>query len=293
MSESQLVEKTLSQKQQQLLAVVADYGPTVVAFSGGVDSAVVARAVFEVQGDRCLAATAVSPSLAQGELEEARDVAQRIGIAHAVVSTDEFAVEGYRKNAGDRCFYCKSELYSVLRSRFPEDEFPTVVNGANLDDLGDHRPGMQAAVQFHVRSPLIEAGLTKSDVRQLAQTWGLPIWDKPAMPCLSSRIAHGVEVTPQRTQRVNAAESFLKQALNIRELRVRHEANDLARIEVPLAALSRFVDENFRTQLIDEFHRLGFRYVTLDLEGFRSGSLNLALPLIELQTVQRSEQPEA
>ncbi|MEW4488421.1 ATP-dependent sacrificial sulfur transferase LarE [Thalassoglobus sp. JC818] len=283
MSGSQEVEASIDQMKESLFGQIMQYGPTVIAFSGGVDSAVVARAVYEVWGAQSLAATASSASLASGELEEAEQIAALIGIRHEVVGTEEFLVEGYQQNLGDRCFYCKSELYTVLRSRFPEAEYPTICNGANLDDLGDHRPGMRAASDHQIRSPLIEAGLNKNDVRTLARHWDLPIWDKPAMPCLSSRIAHGLQVTPERVKRVDQAEAYLKSALNVKNLRVRHEANELARIEVSIDLLPRFLDETFRTRLTEEFRRIGFLFVTLDLEGFRSGSMNQTLELVEIQ----------
>ncbi|MBL8849417.1 MAG: TIGR00268 family protein, partial [Planctomycetaceae bacterium] len=157
-----------------------------------------------------------------------------------------------------------------------------VVNGANLDDRGDYRPGMQAASEHRVRSPLIEAGFTKADVRALAQEWDMPVWDKPASPCLSSRIAYGVEATPERVTRIDAAESYLRETLGERELRVRVEANELARIEVPLSALPALVDADRRAEIVAKLRELGFRYITLDLEGFRSGSLNAALPVVQL-----------
>jgi uncharacterized protein len=159
----------------------------------------------------------------------------------------------------------------------------TSVNGANLDDRGDYRPGMQAAREHQVRSPLIEAGLTKDDVRVLARHWDLAVWDKPASPCLSSRIAYGLEVTPERVERVDRAERYLRETIGVRELRVRHEPNDLARIEIPAASLARLADEALRRQICESLHKLGFKYVTLDLEGFRSGSMNAVLPLVELK----------
>lgn len=265
----------------QLLSLLQDMHSVAVAFSGGVDSAVVAKAAQLALGEKAVAVTAVSPSLASGDLEEAREIAGLIGIRHVVLSTDEFADPGYIANAGNRCYFCKSELYSRLAERLPELGAQMICNGANLDDLGDHRPGMQAAAEFQVRSPLIEAGLTKEAVRELARYWNLPIWDKPAAPCLSSRIAYGVEVTPDRVRLIDAAESFLKQQLDIRELRVRLEANDLARIEVPVVELGGVLEQ--RDRIVSEFRRLGFRYVTLDLEGFRSGSLNASLPVVTLQ----------
>lgn len=267
----------LEAKHNQLLALLRGYGRVAVAYSGGVDSAVVAHAAHLACGENALAVTAVSDSLASGELEAAEELAKQIGIRHLVVRTNEFTDENYTANAPNRCFFCKSELYSRLQELLPDLELDVdvIVNGANLDDDGDWRPGLQAAKKFDVQSPLKEAGLTKADVRALALHWHLPVWDKPASPCLSSRVAYGVEVTPERVQRIDAAERFLRDELSLRELRVRCEANELARIEVPLAALPRLVEESTREAIAAKFRELGFRYVTLDLEGFRSGSLNL------------------
>jgi pyridinium-3,5-biscarboxylic acid mononucleotide sulfurtransferase len=275
--------RPISELRDDLLAVLQGYGRVAVAFSGGVDSALVAKGAVLARGDDAVAVTAVSPSLAEGELEIARDVARRIGIRHQIIRTDEFSVAGYRENAGDRCYFCKTELYSQLDRLLPELGVEVICNGANLDDRGDHRPGMQAAAEHRVRSPLIDAGFTKQDVRELARQWDLPVWDKPAMPCLSSRVAYGVEVTPERVRRVDAAERFLREELGLRELRVRLEAHDLARIEVPIGELARLTDGAVRERITGQFHELGFRYVTLDLDGFRSGSMNEALSLVTLK----------
>jgi uncharacterized protein len=275
--------ESLQEKRDRLLALVAGFGRVGVAFSGGVDSAVVAKAARIACGDNAVAFTAVSLSLASGEREEAEELARMIGIPHRIVETREFERADYLKNTLDRCYFCKTELYSRLEELLPELGVDTIVNGANLDDQGDYRPGMQAAREHHVRSPLIEAGLSKADVRALAHHWDLPVWDKPATPCLSSRIAYGLEVTPERVGRVDRAEHFLRQALGVRELRVRHEANDLARIEIPAAELPRFSDKELRRRVCDMLHGLGFKYVTLDLDGFRSGSMNAVLPLVEIQ----------
>ena len=267
----------LSLKRDALLASLCQGGRVAVAFSGGVDSAVVAQAAYLACGESAFAITAVSPSLASGELENARVIARQIGIRHEVINTQEFAQPGYVANAGNRCYFCKTELYSQIEQiaeRFP---FDVLVNGANADDVGDHRPGMIAASEHQVRSPLLEAGLTKAEVRDLAREWGLPVWDKPASPCLSSRIAYGVEVTPERVARVDAAEVWLRDQLGIRELRVRLEANDLARIELPMDALPQLASDTLRERVATHLRSLGFRYVTLDLEGFRSGSLNAVL----------------
>ncbi|MBX3443802.1 MAG: ATP-dependent sacrificial sulfur transferase LarE [Planctomyces sp.] len=268
-------------REVRLLEVLNGYGRVAVAFSGGVDSSLVAWAAHAA-APSAVAVTAVSPSLAEGELDTARAVAAHIGIPHIAIRTEEFSRPEYVRNAGDRCYHCKTELYEHLiglRERLGVD---VVANGANLDDLGDYRPGMDAAREHGVRSPLIEAQLTKSDVRDIARRRGLPVWDKPAAPCLSSRIAYGVEVTPERVRRIDAAEAFLRSRFGLRELRVRLEANDLARIEVPLGDLPPLMAGESPAAIAAEFRGLGFRRVTIDLEGFRSGNLNDALPLTQL-----------
>ncbi len=273
----------LAEKRDRLLALLAEFGQVVVAFSGGVDSAVVAQAAGMACGPNAVAWTAVSPSLASGEREEAEALARSIGISHRVIETREFANPAYLQNASDRCYHCKTELYTQLERLAAELTVEVIVNGANLDDVGDYRPGMKAASEHRVRSPLIEAGFTKNDVRALARHWGLAVWDKPATPCLSSRIAYGLEVTPERVRRVDLAERFLRETMGLRELRVRHEANDLARIEIPVTELTRFANGAERTRICDELHKLGFKYVTLDLDGFRSGSMNAGLPLVAIE----------
>ena len=274
---------TVDEKRCRLLKTLSGYGRVAVAFSAGVDSTVVAKAAASACGDGAVAVTAVSPSLPDGEAEEAGRLAALIGIRHRLIVTDEFGNPDYLRNTPDRCYFCKTELYDRLADHLDELEVDVIVNGANLDDEGDYRPGMQAAADHAVRSPLIEAKLTKSDVRELARDWDLPIWDKPASPCLSSRIAYGLAVTPERVERVDAAERFLRTEFGLRELRVRHEENDLARIEVPLAALPRLVEPAARKTISDRFRALGFRYVTIDLDGFRSGSMNDVLPIEQLQ----------
>lgn len=278
----------LNSKRDQLLSLLGSYGRVAVAFSAGVDSTVVAQAAQLACGANAVAVTANSLSLAEGELDEARELARIIGIRHVIVQTDEFLNPDYLRNAGDRCYHCKTELYSHIGDLTEQLGVDVIVNGANLDDQGDYRPGMQAATEHAVRSPLIEAGFTKTDVRDLAREWSLPVWDKPASPCLSSRIAYGLEVTPERVRRVDLAEQFLKQLLNLRELRVRHEAHDLARIEVPNEALIRVLDPSIKVEIITRLHSLGFKYVTIDLEGFRSGSLNAVLKLVDLNSTSGS-----
>jgi uncharacterized protein len=254
-----------------------------VAFSGGIDSTVVAKAAFLALGEKAVAVTADSPSVARSELEDAKRLAGLIGIRHVVVRTAEFDNPDYLRNDGARCYHCKTELYSTVEQLLPELGVPVVASGANLDDRGDYRPGLTAAAEHGVRHPLQEAGFTKADVRALARHWGLPTWDKPAAPCLSSRLAPGLAVTPERTARVEAAEAFLR-SLGLRECRVRYHDGDLARVEVPATEIAKLAADDVRAGLTREFRRLGFKFVTLDLDGFRSGSLNELVPL-ELRRV--------
>jgi uncharacterized protein len=231
-----------------------------------------------------MAVTGTSASLAAGELDEARQLAALIGIRHHAIATDELANADYQRNAPDRCYHCKTELYSQLGSLAERLGVAVVVNGANVDDIGDYRPGMIAAGEHRVKSPLVECGLTKADVRTLAVQWGLPTWDKPAAPCLSSRVAYGEEVTPERLAMIDQAEQFLR-AQGLRSVRVRYHKGDLARLEVPLDALPRLCQGELRCELTALLKSLGFKYVALDLEGFRSGSLNDVLPLDGLRVV--------
>jgi uncharacterized protein len=265
-------------KRDRLLESLRQLDGVAVAFSGGIDSTVVARAAYLAQGDRAVAVTADSASVPRSELALAAELAGRIGIRHIVVNTSEFDNPDYLKNDGARCYYCKSELYQTVERLLPELGVQAIVSGANLDDMGDYRPGLIAASEHAVIHPLKDAGFTKNDVRLLARHWDLPTWDKPASPCLSSRLAPGLAVTPERTGRVEAAEAFLR-GLGLRDCRVRYHEGDLARIEVPAGEIGRLASDSLRTEISTELHRLGFRYITLDLDGFRSGSLNDLVPL--------------
>ncbi len=265
-------------KRDRLVEVLRGLGRVAVAFSGGIDSTVVAHAAYLALGDRAVAVTADSSSVPRAEIEDARCLAAQIGIRHEIVFTDEFADANYIRNDGTRCYYCKSELYSRIGQLLPELGADVICSGANVDDQGDYRPGLKAAAEHYVRHPLVEAGCTKADVRALALAWGLPTWDKPASPCLSSRLAPGVEVTRERTAMIEAAELYLHD-LGYRECRVRLHEGGLARIEVPANGIARLADPSVRAALAQRFKELGFQFVTLDLEGFRSGSLNTLVSL--------------
>ncbi|MDB5352505.1 MAG: hypothetical protein JWN86_3752 [Planctomycetota bacterium] len=270
----------------RLLQALRGYGRVAVAFSGGIDSTVVAQAAQLALGSEAVAVTAVSDSLASGELEEAEALAKQIGIRHRIIRTEEFADPNYLRNNSDRCYFCKSELYGRLSTLLGELGVDTIASGANTDDAGDHRPGMRAASENGVRHPLQECGLGKAEVRALAKAWGLPTWDKPATPCLSSRIAYGEDVTPERVKMIDAAESWLRRR-GLVLLRVRYHKGDLARIEVPVESLSDLAAPGVREELTRAFRALGFKYITLDLDGFRSGSMNAVISIESLMPAGR------
>lgn len=261
----------------RLIATIREYGSAAVAFSGGVDSTVVAKAAALALGDRAVAVTASSASVAAGEVEAARELAKLIGIRHIVIETSEFDSPAYQANDGSRCFHCKSELYDRVAMLREKLAFEVICSGANLDDLGDYRPGLAAAAERGVRHPLQEAGFGKKEIREVAKFWKLPNADKPAMPCLSSRVAIGLQVTPERVARIDAAEQILRQN-GFAIVRVRYHDNDHARIEVPEPDLPKLLDPQLRPAIVARFKDLGFKFVSVDLEGFRSGSLNVLVP---------------
>lgn len=265
----------------RLVEAVRPLGRCIVAYSGGVDSAVVAYAAHAALGEGAVAITGSSASLASGELEGALRIARAIGIQHETLATDELADPQYLRNAPDRCFHCKTELYSKLEQEGTRRGIEFILNGANVDDRGDFRPGMKAASQHRVRSPLADCGLDKSAVRAVAKYWGIEVWDKPATPCLSSRLAYGVAVSPERLAMIDRAEAALR-TLGFGTLRVRLHENDLARLELSVADLARIGDAHLREQVAQQLRQIGFRYVTLDLEGFRSGSFQQLVPTEEL-----------
>jgi pyridinium-3,5-biscarboxylic acid mononucleotide sulfurtransferase len=243
---------------------------------------VLAKAAQLALGERAVAVTGCSASLAVGELDEARQLAQQIGIRHEIVETGEMSIADYRANQADRCFHCKNELFLRVEQLAQRLGVSVVADGSNRDDHGEYRPGLEAARQRNVRSPLAECGLTKPEIRRLAEFWGLPTWNKPASPCLSSRIAYGEEVTPQRLEMIDRAEQFLRQR-GFQPLRVRYHKGDMARIEVSAEHIAKFADPEFRREVVESLKSLGFRYIAIDLEGFRTGSMNAVLTIAKPQ----------
>ena len=246
-----------------------------VAFSGGVDSTLVAVAAHRMLGSKALAVTAVSPALAKRELEETVSLAERFGFPHRIIHTNEMEREGYVANSPQRCYFCKTELYSQLTELADQESIKWVVNGANTDDIGDYRPGMVAASEHRVRSPMVEVGLTKADVRAIAKILDIPIWDKPAQPCLSSRIPYGTPVTVENLSKVEQAEDYLR-GLGLREVRARHH-DRLCRIEIGENEMD-FAFER-RKEIVSAIKKIGYLWVSIDMSGLRSGSLNDQLKL--------------
>ena len=263
------------QKLKQLRSLFQSMDRALIAYSGGVDSTLVAKVAYDVLGDRALAITAVSPSLLPEELIDAQTQAAQIGIQHELVETHEMENPDYTSNPVNRCYFCKSELHDTLKPLAIARGYPYVVDGVNADDLQDYRPGIQAAKERGARSPLAEVGASKAEVREISRSLGLAWWDKPAQPCLSSRFPYGEAITVTKLQRVGRAEIYLR-SLGYSNLRVRSQ-EDTAKIELPAEEITRFVRDIDLPKLVKTFQDLGFVYVTLDLEGYRSGKLNQML----------------
>lgn len=260
----------LQAKYEQLQAILREMGAVVIGLSGGVDSTLLTKVAHDVLGERCLAVIGKSEAFPEGEIEEALQLARQIGVRVRIVPTHELHNPLFQVNRPDRCYHCKTELYSVLRQVADEEGIPYIADGSHADDVGDYRPGMRAAQERGVRSPLLEAGLTKSDIRALAKHLGLPIWDKPSFACLSSRFPYGTVISRELLQKVDKAERFMRE-LGFRQVRVRHH-DTILRIEVEPCDFERVLQH--APQIVAHMKSLGYLYIALDLEGYRSGKMN-------------------
>ena len=268
------MDPLLQEKKEKLYAILHDMGGCVVGFSGGVDSTLLFAVAAEALGDRALAVTATSETYPERELREAEAFARKIGGRHRVVESEELDIPGFAENPKNRCYYCKSELFTKLRKIADEEGLPYVLDGSNLDDRGDYRPGKEAACELNVRSPLDEAAFSKGDIRALSKDMDLPTWDKPSFACLSSRFPYGTTITREKVSQVGRAEESLRE-LGLRTLRVRHHG-DMARIELGPAEFQRVVN-GLRDEVVRLVKSAGYAYVALDLQGYRTGSMNEVL----------------
>jgi uncharacterized protein len=268
-------ESAVEAKEQVLRETLRGFGSVIVAFSGGADSAYLAWVASSELGERALAVTGISPSYPAFQARLAGEVVERFGIRHELLQTNEFDDPNYTSNPANRCYYCKTELYAKLQVLAEKRRYKFVCDGTNADDVGDYRPGRQAGRELGVRSPLLEAGLSKFEIRSLSRRAGLPTWDEPASACLSSRIPYGQMVTIEKVSAVDRAETALKQ-LGFRQVRVRHHG-EIARVEIAESEMSLAFDPEVARRMASAIKALGFKYVTLDLEGYRTGSLNESL----------------
>jgi uncharacterized protein len=279
-----------AQKLQLLGSILTNMESVLVAYSGGVDSAFLLKVAVDALGTRALAVTARSASYPELELDEATALASALGATHLVVDTHEMEHESYVSNPSNRCYHCKTELWDTLAPIAAERKIVALVDGFNADDVGDYRPGAVAAREHGVRSPLLEAGLTKQEIRVLSREMGLPTWDKPAMACLSSRVPYGERISREKLEQIDRAEQLLRE-LGFRQVRVRHHG-DVARIELPPEDMPRFFAEDLAEPITRRIKQLGFQYVTLDLQGYRSGSMNEVLKLTPVQRPRSSVQDD-
>lgn len=264
----------IEQKWDRLRTLLRGMKCAVLAYSGGVDSSLLLRATAEVMGHRLIAVTAVSETYPPGELEAAKEFASTLGVTHRILRTQELSSEEFARNSPERCYFCKKELYGKLKKIAETEGISCILDGSNTDDLADYRPGRKAAEEFSVRSPLVETGLSKSDVRELARFLNLPMWDKPSLACLSSRIPYGTRITPNIIETVQTAEDHLR-VLGFRQVRVRHHG-EIARIEIDREAFGQFLTDDAVEKITAALKGLGYIYVCLDLEGYRTGSMNAA-----------------
>jgi len=270
------MDQSIKEKYDRLREIFQSMGRVVVAYSGGVDSTLLLRVARDTLGEgNVLAVTALSPLYPDRELAGAKKLTQAMDVKHLLIKSNELEIEGFSKNPPDRCYFCKRELFGELLKLAQKEAIPFVVEGSTLDDEKDHRPGRRAIREIGVRSPLKEALLTKAEVRELSNVFGLPTWDKPSFACLASRFPYGEEITPEKLKMVDEAESFLLR-LGFKQVRVRHHGN-LGRIEIYPEEIERLLDRSMREEVVSHLKKIGFHYITVDLQGFRSGSMNEVL----------------
>ncbi|WPX09906.1 ATP-dependent sacrificial sulfur transferase LarE [Anaerocellum danielii] len=273
-----IIDETLQEKYEKLKNYIKSLGSLAIAYSGGVDSTFLVKVAYDVLEDRVIAVTATSSTYPKRELNDAIKFIKQIGAKHIVIESEELEIEGFNKNPVDRCYYCKKELFEKIWKVAKAHGIEYVADGSNFDDLNDFRPGMKAACELNVVSPLKVAGLTKEDIRKLSKELGLPTWDKPAFACLSSRIPYGERITKEKLSMIEKAEEYLL-GLGFKQVRVRYHQDKLARIEIGKDEMEKFLDIKLIESVRNKFKELGFLYITLDLEGYRTGSMNLSLNL--------------
>ncbi len=269
---TQYLSPTVEKKFGHLKNILHDMGSVLVAFSGGVDSTFLLKTAFDVLGDKAAALTAVSPTYPDREFQDAKRLVREIGARHIIVKSNELLIPNFADNTDKRCFYCKSELFEICNKKAKELGLAAVADGSNVDDLRDYRPGREAAKNLGVRSLLVEAGLSKPEIRELSRILGLETWKKPSFACLSSRFPYGTKITEERLDKVEKCEEILRN-LGFSQFRVRYH-NEIARIEAPPDEINRFLDEKVRESIVHAFKKQGFTYITLDLQGYRTGSMN-------------------
>ncbi len=265
----------MEEKFNRLKGIIKEMGSLLVAYSGGVDSSFLLKAASDMLGNRVVAVTAASPTYPLREIESAKEIAELLGVKHILITSNELDIPGFSSNPTNRCYFCKNELFQKLKEKASELGLNHVADGSNYDDTKDYRPGRDAAKELGIRSPLIEAGLTKAEIRALARDLNLPNWDKPSFACLSSRFPYGTEITPVRLRQIENCENIIRE-MGFRQFRVRYH-NEIARIEVGRDELKRFYNDKIMDYIIEGFKANGFVYITLDLEGYRTGSMNQPL----------------